>query len=357
MALAELFKKHTWSTVWILIRRAPRDRCARTALLRFIVALAFLTGYVAYCGLLVRRFLFDVFELLLLGSLIAGALFFFVARKWTERYDLIQLNKNLPPPVAPDIKDGVLRETRLLAAMLERAGSERAMEKGVEPGIEVITRRVLLEKLRKHGLVSSLQIPYLDLLNPDGTWTEEQKSSVQSCWEFLVVLRWVLGTDSALRPIWLNPEYHVRMASGVLDRTEWASLRMLPPWEMRIERDRASNFFTRCHIELIARDALPNADEEAKAEAKMIKAEIDERPSGEDFLLGSSTISELELPELRNCALRSYRRWQILELLVEASGGDKPAQALNSLLREHLTPATETESNASSINSSNEGGV
>jgi hypothetical protein len=341
MPLAELFKKQTWSTAWILVRRVPRDRRARVALLRFLLVLIVFVAYLAYWGLLARRLLFDLFGLLLVGVLAVGAFFFFVTRKWTERYDLIHLEKELPPAVAPDIKHSVFRETCLLAAMLERAASERALEKGLDPGIEVITRRVVLDKLRKHGLLDGLEASYLDLLlTPDGGWSEEQKRAVHSCWEFLVVLRWILGMDSILRPIWLPPEYHLRMASTIWERTASANLRILPPWEMRIERDRADNFFARCRIELIARNAWPRASQEAEKQAKAMKAEIDARRLGEDYLLGSSTISELELSEVWNCTIRSYHRQQILELLVGVSGGDRPPSALHSFLLKHAAPAT-----------------
>lgn len=341
MALAELFKKQTWSTVWILIRRAPRDRWARVALLRFLLILTVFLAYLACWGLLARRLLFDLFGLLLVGSLAAGAFFFFLTRKWTERYDLIHLEKELPPVVAPDIKDRVLRETLLLAAMLERAGSERSQQRGLEPGIDVITRRVVLDELRKNGLLDDLESPYFDLLLvPDGAWTEEQRRAVDSCWEFLVVLRWSLGEDPTLRPIWLTPEYDLRMASNLLERTTSANLRMLPPWEMRIERDRAENFFTRCQIELIARDAWPRASHQRGRQAKAMEAEIDARRLGEDYLLGSSTIGELELSEVWNCAIRSHHRQKILQLLAEISGGDRPAPSLHAFLLKHVATKT-----------------
>src|ERR1700759_4586337 len=101
MSWAPLFKKQTWSMVWILIRRAPRDRRARAPLLRFALALVLFAGYLVYLGTVARQMFFDVFGLLFTCALLGGAGFFFVARKWTERYDLIELNKTTPPPVAP----------------------------------------------------------------------------------------------------------------------------------------------------------------------------------------------------------------------------------------------------------------
>jgi hypothetical protein len=340
MSWAELFKRRSWSMVWILIRRAPRDRRARVPLLRFLLACLLFLGYVTYIGLLARRFLFDLFGLIFVGALLGGALFFFAARKWTERYDLIQLQKSTPPPVTPDVGETVFRETCLLAGMLQRVGSERAMESGVEPGVEVITRRIVLERLRKDELLEGLEAPLLDLLFAvDGVWNEQQKRVVQSCWEFLAVLRWILSIDPALSPIWLSPEYHLRMASSLFDRSITANVQVLPPWEIRTERDRASSFFARCHVELAARDAWPNASPELKKQAQLIKADIDSGALDEELLLGAKTISELEIEELWNCTLRSYRRREILELMVEISGGGQPASALHAFLLEHLTAA------------------
>ena len=153
--------------------------------MRFLLAGLVVLAVIAYYGVLIRVLLFDSFGLILALALFAGAMFFFFARKWTERYDLIQLNKELPPAVDVDVRDAVFREACLLAALLQRAGSERAMEQGVAPDLEVITRRVVLEQLRSHNLLEGLDANARDLLfAPDGRWSEEQKRTVQSNWGF-----------------------------------------------------------------------------------------------------------------------------------------------------------------------------
>jgi hypothetical protein len=339
MALPALFKRETWSVFWILVRRAPRDRRARVALFRFLLAGLVVLAAIAYYGVLIRVFLFDSFGLILALALLAGAMFFFFARKWTERYDFIQLNKVLPPVVDVDVRDAVFREACLLAALLQRAGSERAMEQGVAPDVEVITRRVVLEELRSHNLLEGLDANPRELLfAPDGSWSEEQKRTVQSNWEFLAALRWALSLDASLLSISLPPEYRSEMASGVLKTLNLAELKMLPPWEMRMERDRVTHLFVRCQVELAARDEWTEATPEAQQDARRIKAEIDASPDQGDFLVGVNTVSELDLPSLWSCAIRSYRRQQMLRLLVEVSGGELPPLALHSFLMEH-TPA------------------
>jgi len=307
------------------------------ALLRFLLAGLVVLAVIVYYGILIRVLLFDLFGRMLVLALSAGATFFFFARKWTERYDLIQLNKSLPPAVDIDISVAVFREASLLAALLQRSGSERAMEKGVAPGMEVITRRVILEELRRRNMLDGLDAQIRDLLlAPDGSWSEEQKRKIQSCCEFLVVLRWALGFDTHLRSISLPPDYRAEMASDIMRMPEPGKLRTLPPWEMRIERDRAANLFVRCQVELAARDEWSGATPEAQQEAKRIKAEIDASPDQGDFLVGVSTVSELDPPSLWGCAVRSYRRLQMLRLLIEVSGGDLPASALHSFLMEHM---------------------
>jgi hypothetical protein len=300
---------------------------------------------VVYYGFLIRVLLFDFFGLVLALALLAGAMFFFFARKWTERYEFIQLNKQLPPAVDVDVKDAIFRETCLLAALLQRAGSERAMEQGVAPGKEVITRRVVLDQLRSEMLLDSLEASVRDLLlAPDGGWSDEQKHTVQSGWEFLVALRWALGLDASLSPIWLPPEYLAEMASDVLKKADSKKLAMLPPWEMRMERDQAANLFVRCQVELAARDEWPEATFEEQQNAKEIKAEIDGSTDQADFFLGATTVSELALPELWGYTIRGYRRQQMLKLLIEVSGGELPASALNTFLTEHIAPAAPTAS-------------
>ena len=337
MALRGLFKKETWTLLWILVRRAPRDRRARIALLRILLAgLVILAGLIYY-GVLIRVLLFDSFGLILALALFGGAMFFFFARKWTERYDLIRLNKSLTPAVDVEVSGAVFRETSLLAALLRRSGSERAMEQGVAPGVEVITRRVILEELRGHNLLSDLDAQIRDpLLAPDGSWSEEQKRSTRSCWELLVVLRWALGFDKSLRSISLPPDYRSEMASEITKTPNLGKLRMLPPWEMRIERDRAANLFVRCQVELAARDEWTEVTPEAQQDAKRIKAEIDTSPDQRDFLMGVNTVSELDLPSLWGCTIRSYRRQQMLRILIEVSGGGLPASALHTFLVEHM---------------------
>ena len=111
---------------------------------------------------------------------------------------------------------------------------------------------------------------------------------------------------------------------------------MLPPWEMRMERDRATHLFVRCQVELAARDEWTEATPEAQQDARRIKAEIDASPDLGDFLVGVNTVSELDLPSLWGCAIRSYRRQQMLRLLVEVSGEELPPLALHSFLMEHI---------------------
>jgi hypothetical protein len=355
--MALLFKKESWSLFWILVRRAPRDHRARIALLRLLLAGLVILAVVVDYGILIRLLLSDSVGPILALSLLGVAMFFF-ARKWTERYELIQLNRNLPPdrnlPPAEDVdvKSAIFHEASWLAALLRRSGSERAMEKGVAPGMEVITRRVILEELRSRNLLDGLDSHIRDLLSaPDGSWSGEQKRVTRSCWEFLVVLRWALGLDADLRSISLSPEYRAEMASGITKTSNSRKLRMLPPWEMRIERDRASNLLVRCQVELAARGEWTEATLEAQQDAKRIKADIDTSSDQGDLLVGVRTVSELDRQALWDCALRSYRRQQMLRLLVEVSGGDLPVSALHSFLMEHITAGgpTVTDDGASNV--------
>jgi hypothetical protein len=75
------------------------------------------------------------------------------------------------PAIARDAKLAIHREACLVATLLQRLASERyVQEKQLPPGVQIITRRVLLDRLKKLGLRDGLE-PWLNDFSwpPTGT--------------------------------------------------------------------------------------------------------------------------------------------------------------------------------------------
>ena len=232
------------------------------------------------------------------------------------------------PSVAPEMKLVFFREACLLATLLERLASERGMEKVLPPNIEVITRRVLLDRLTQLGLRDELEPWLLDLLlTPDGHWTSEQKQRASSAWECFAVLRWALGLGD-LRSLTQVPTYSIEDARSLIATKQPKKLMALPSWDLRPARNEATLFFNRCWTELMARGELNHAAQEDVERAIEIRAEIIEEGYTADFLIGSQTVPELSTTDLWMLTIRAFHRWEILSLLVDITSGDEKPERL-----------------------------
>jgi hypothetical protein len=224
---------------------------------------------------------------------------------------------------------------------LERLGSESALENEIPPEINVITRRVLLDRLSAFGLRESLEPWMLDLLlAPDGHWTVEQKQRALPAWECLAVLRWALGLEE-LRALTADPKYNIEDARTVFAVKQAENLLAVPPWDLRIARDQANNFFQRCWVELLARGAVKEADPESVEMASKARTEIQQAGYTGDFLIGSLTIAELPSPFLWQITGRAFNRRALLALLVEVAAGEVPVMNLRLFFARFFAPSSE----------------
>jgi hypothetical protein len=336
-----------WKALWIALRRAPRDAQARRNILRLLasfIPLLVLVGWYAF-------FIHGAVSDLGWGGLIPGAIgfllsigigFIIVGRQKLQERAYERDN----PAVSSMLKVGLYRETCLLATLLERLGSEAAIEKELPPEITVITRRVLLDRLTQLELRDGLEPWLLDiLLAPDGHWPVDLKQRAFPAWECLVVLRWVLGLGD-LPALTESPKYSLDDAQSLFEVEHPERGAVLPAWDIRPARNQTDTFFSRCWSELIARRQLSGVDENDVARAVDARESIKSEGYTADYLIGARTIPELENPVLWQITVRAYNRWQILALLVDIMSEEKLASELRGLFAHFFGPREAMEAPA-----------
>jgi hypothetical protein len=336
--------RKTWRAFWIALRRAPRDPRARRNLFRFGLSFAFLIVWLGYNFFFFRGAFYDLGRgaLIVAGGGVLWFLFLIVYPIVSERRERRALERD-SPAVVPEMKRALFREACLLAILLERLGSEGAMEKEIPPEVVIITRRVLLDRLATAGLREGLEPWLLDLLlAPDGHWTSAQKQRAVPAWECFAVYRWALGL-AELRELTVEPGYSIEEARALFAWKEPEKLVALPSWDLRPARDAASNFFHRCWAELVARREISTAQEEDVQRALAVRAEIQEADYTCDYLVGARTISELDTPLLMMATRRAYNRWQFVSLLVDVLAGDMPLGELRKFLAHYFAAAEVAE--------------
>lgn len=333
------FTSTGWRAIWIALRRAPRDRHARRNLLRLLFSCLPFFAYIGWYVFFIHGALVDLGRdglLVMVCSAGFGVLLTVIIAYRQRSKDRAYDRDN--PAVATEVKLGIYHETCLLAILLERLGSEVHMEKELPPGVTVITRRVLLDRLAHLKLRDNLEPWLLDiLLAPDGHWPAELKAHATPAWECLAALRWVVGLGE-LRGLTLNPKYNISDARSVIDVKKPEKLNVLPAWDIRPARDAADLFFSRCWAELTARRELENLSEEDISKALEIRETIQSEGYTGDYLVGTMTVSELPSPTLWFLTVRAYNRWRTLSLMVNITSADKPLTELRNLFAQFFTP-------------------
>lgn len=344
MSYLVLFNRKTWRAFWVALRRAPKDPHARRNLIRFVLSFAFFIAWLGYNFFFFRGAFYDLGRgALVILVVVVLEIFFLVGYPIvSDRFERRALERD-SPAVAAEMKRALFREACLLATLLERLGSEGALEKEIPPEIVIVTRRVLLDRLTTLGLRDGLEPWLLDLLlAPDGHWTPEQKQRAFPAWECLAVYHWALGLTD-LRELTLNPNYSVEEARSLFEVKEPEKLHALPSWDLRPARNLARNFFHLCWAELVARREISTAQEEDVERALAVRAEIEEAGYDGDYLVGARTIPELDTPLLMMAARRAYNRWQFLSLLVDVLTGDAPQAELRRFLAHYFAPGEVAE--------------
>jgi hypothetical protein len=342
MSYAFWFRRSTWHTLWIALRRARRDRRARRNLVRFALSFAILGAAIGWYYYLFRGFFvnFGATGTAVYIAIGLSVVLFIVVKRIADRRE--QSAEKLTS-ISNEMKEMLFREACLLAILLERLGSESYLEKEIPPDVVVVTRRVLLDRLAALGLRDNLEPWLLDLLlAPDGHWTAEQKQRAIPALECLAVLGWVLGLGE-LRSLTLDPKYSVAEARSLFEVKEPEKLYALASWDVRPARDGAHQFLQRCWAELVARRAITGAPEQDVEQALAARAEIQSEGYTGDYLVGARTIPELDTELLVLVARRAYTRWQVLSLLVDILSGETAVEQLRKFLAQYFASAEVAE--------------
>lgn len=334
------FRKDAWRALWVALRRSPRDKKARLQLIRLVLSLI-LFGL----GLTYYVFLFHGYSLsfgrtgdAVMAVLLIAIVALIIVPPITDRIEK-RAQERASPSVSPELKKALFREACLLATLLERLSSEKYLEKEIPPEINIITRRVLLDRLSTLGLREGLEPWLLDLLlAPDGHWTVEQKQRARHAWECLYVFRWALGLDQ-LPELTSVPKYRLAGAQSLFAIQCPEKLFVLPSWDLRPARNVAGTFFHRCWAELLARRQVSADDDSQIERALEFRAQIQEEGYTGDYLIGARTVTELKTDLLFFITMRAYYRWQLLSLLVSVTAEEVSPAGLREFLAHFFAPA------------------
>lgn len=314
-----IFRRAFWRQFRIELVRFRHDPRARKSVARRIWLIAILAGWIFYEVALVHSLRDPATEVGLVAVLVAilgvmGAVRF---SQWRESQR--QLASDIAS-VPKETTAHVQRHAYGLAAMIERALGERWLRTNAVPdGHTVITRSIQIEALRKHGVWGEMPTPARTaMMEPDGAWAEDRIRSVLSTGEKLNSLLWALSLQSSLRPVeeLLTTLSMKKLSESLRD----AAPGIRPTWDLRVERNRAYEYFWRCFAERVHRgDLSPESESQASAVAAWMK-EIASNPH-EDYLAGTSTVGELDNVAVRIAGSHSIQRAIILDRLMDLLDG------------------------------------
>lgn len=326
MSRRQIFSQEFWRTFWVALRRSRRDRRDLKLVLRLT---ATVLAFVLYYGYLIwtARAGFDQGTLFI----ILGAIFFvvtaLVVRWMANKLDERQSRKESDLATNKTLRNRLASDGFALSVLLSRAGSEQMLrEKILPPGIEVVTRRFHIDQLRKLDQWDQLPARVRDsLLFPDGHWPQELIISLRRSFEVLRCIRWVLRIDQTLQPLTHFPAMNYKAGEELIGKPDrlFASVGMLETWDIRIERNNADVFFSRCYAEAIGRGMINNDDKSTKSWA------IDVYDSARnletrDMLVGYETVGELSEATLRYIMETAFHRYTTLQLIIDlAEGADR----------------------------------
>jgi hypothetical protein len=238
-------------------------------------------------------------------------------RKSHERDDdtLIRLSNYESVSTAPDESDVLtLRlETMRLWLLVWRAFSESFLGRQAIPeGKEILTRRVILDRLEMLGLRGELTDKERDLhFLPDGGWSAESITENIFRVAELEALQYACGAINTLSPIEDFDRIRQIKIESIQSATD-ISWQPRDTFDIRRERGMAAIFYLRCLGEQVQRGIVQkNLDEE---ESKILsEATINAGNHNTDLLIGTKIISEIENDKLNLAAGQSYLRFKTLQ--------------------------------------------
>lgn len=313
-----IFSTEFWRSYWISIRRSRRDRRdLQFVLLTALVLLFFL----AYCvPLLVYGFADRTLVFVLLPFLV------FLLLRWIDnRREDRTIRKEADRAVNKPLRDRIAADGFALSVLLARAASEQLLrEKELPPHIQIITRRAHLAQLRQLSLWESLPAGVRDLLlMPDGRWPQNAIDLWRS-FEILRCIRWALRLDSTLVDLTHLPTMDYKSAIELLQKPErlLSGSGMLDTWDIRLARNQADAFFSRCYAEAIGRGIFKPGNPDSIQWANNLYQSARD-PEQRDTLVSHYTVAELNDGTLRYVTTIAFHRYHCLQFLIKLLDGTK----------------------------------
>lgn len=310
-----------WNWFMIAVRRSPRDKRARLALRRVVLAVLllvflaaipyFLANGMAPRGRAGRGAIITAYYAVMLLSV--------GFRIWLERSTNQPILSISDFNTAPSVHDYLLQRTRILTALIARGVGEMGIEAGTfDADVGGRARPVFNSLLREKGLWEKLEPAEGDLLSSSvGTWTPEQLLEVHAWFEQLRLLRWTLGIDSTLPALaqFPEPDYNVKF-----DSFQDGIRAPRNSWDIRVERDIAAEYVGRVMAELDNRRLIaPNPD---MGWASELRKEVE--GDSTDYLAGSKTVAELDDEELQQFGALVVARWRYSGYLTDLLSSGEP---------------------------------
>lgn len=325
MARQGIFSRSFWQSYWVALRRSPHDKRDRKVALRITLALLLFFGiYGTYIVWIVRHVFNSPGEWYIFAPGLLVLVVVITYSRISERKDRLANDKADLAAVDPALRARLAQDAYTLAVLLTRAGSEHALkEKELPENRVAITRQIQMEKLRQLGKFATLPPSVRDLLLlPDGHWTEDQMLSVRKCFEIMRCLRWVLGEEPILTPLTQVPKLNFKDAQRLFESPQkiLEGNRLLPNWDIRVERNNADFFFGRCFAEALGRGLISNQNPDIQAWAANVNQSMRENHV-RDVLAGVQTIAEVQEAGLMYLAWTSQHRYTCLRLLMDLQDG------------------------------------
>jgi hypothetical protein len=320
MQRVPIYKRQFWRDFRVDILRAPKDPRARKSLVIRLALLIYFVAVLSYYGVTFYSF-HDPSTAVALGIVLVIILAIIVANKYSQRREA---RKQLVADFASapaQTRDRVQRLAHGLAAVIERAHGELWLAHNIVPnGHVVVTRRITIDSLQQFGVWDEMPSTAREwMMRPDGAWPADRIIRVLATGELLNSLLWALGLQDSLRPAeeLLTPLSMKRLA--LILKKPAPGIR--PSWDIRLERNRAFDYFWRCYAERVHRREIHPQNEEQAAAMQAWMDEISAEPHV-DFLLGAATVRELGGQAVQQATVSSGYRGRALALLMNLLDGE-----------------------------------
>ena len=333
-----LTRKATWSEARLQISRFHKDKRARRYTLGMVALFAAPVVLVLYAAWLI-------------GS---GAIFLvpFVIPVlwWRARQQRHDEPLHIAPPAAPVTPELDDQSTQALlkylvdltlvhAAIVHRANSEGFLkQKQLPEGVEVISRRVLIDMLKSRGLWDNMSSRDRQVMSmADGHWDWDTINESISKIEEIRLLRWVLSLDPYLPAVGTQLDLPLRLASDIIenpDKLLQPSLRDIS--DLRIAQHTADVYFLRCFAEGVTRGIFTASNEEIKDWAMEISQTL-HGDHNEDLLLDRDLVSQASDELLMRGFERSRQRNLFLKWVISIVEEREPLSVPLSVLSDNPT--------------------